>query len=142
MTVRLILFDLDGTLVDSIPDLTCAVNLLRNELGLRSMKDGCAPEGSCGACTVIVDGRPVVSCAQPAERFAGKEIETLGQLLTLSQGSMLASVRQAVFGVTTNSLGRDRPAFREHDPEGLTLGSISNENTFAADIGDMRGRGK
>ena len=56
---------------------TSLLQLLRNELGLRSMKDGCAPEGSCGACTVIVDGRPVVSCAQAADRFAGKEIETL-----------------------------------------------------------------
>jgi DNA polymerase-4 len=51
---------------------------------------------------------------------------------------MLASVRQAVFDVTADSLGRDRPAFREHDPKGLILGSISNENTFAADIGDMQ----
>jgi DNA polymerase-4 len=47
------------------------------------------------------------------------------------------SVRQAVFSDSNNSLGRDRPAFREHDPKGLTLGSISNENTFAADIGDL-----
>jgi xanthine dehydrogenase molybdenum-binding subunit len=62
--------------VDFAPG-TSLLELLRNELGLRSMKDGCAPEGACGACTVIVDGRPVVSCAQPAERFAGKAIETL-----------------------------------------------------------------
>ena len=62
--------------VDYAPG-TSLLQLLRNELGLRSMKDGCAPEGSCGACTVIVDGRPVVSCAQGAERFEGKEIETL-----------------------------------------------------------------
>ncbi len=53
------------------------LSLLRDELGLRSMKDGCAPEGSCGACTVIVDGRAAVSCAQPAERAAGHDVETL-----------------------------------------------------------------
>ena len=56
---------------------TSLLQLLRNELGLRSMKDGCAPEGSCGACTVIVYCRPLVSCAKGAERFEGKEIETL-----------------------------------------------------------------
>jgi selenium-dependent xanthine dehydrogenase len=53
------------------------LDLLREGLGLRSMKDGCAPEGSCGACTVIVDGRAVVSCAQPATRFAGRRVLTL-----------------------------------------------------------------
>jgi selenium-dependent xanthine dehydrogenase len=53
------------------------LDLLRDECGLRSMKDGCAPEGSCGACTVIVDGRAVVSCAQPAGRFEDREILTL-----------------------------------------------------------------
>ena len=45
-------------------------------LGLRSVKDGCAPEGSCGACTVIVDGRAVVSCAQQAARVEGKHVVT------------------------------------------------------------------
>ena len=53
------------------------LGLLREDCGLRSMKDGCAPEGSCGACTVIVDGRAVVSCAQPAARAAGHSVETL-----------------------------------------------------------------
>ena len=53
------------------------LDFLRDDCGLRSVKDGCAPEGSCGACTVIVDGRAVVSCAQPAARFAGREVITL-----------------------------------------------------------------
>ncbi len=53
------------------------LEMLRGEFGLRSMKDGCAPEGSCGACTVMVDGRAVVSCAQPAARFAGRSVVTL-----------------------------------------------------------------
>jgi len=71
-------FNLNGvTRSVEIESGTSLLQLLREELGLRSMKDGCAPEGSCGACTVIVDGRAVVSCAQPAERFEGRSIETL-----------------------------------------------------------------
>jgi len=53
------------------------LDVLRERCGLRSMKDGCAPEGSCGACTVIVDGRAVVSCAQPATRVADRAVTTL-----------------------------------------------------------------
>jgi selenium-dependent xanthine dehydrogenase len=53
------------------------LELLRETCGLRSLKDGCAPEGSCGACTVLLDGRPVVSCAQPASRAAGRDVRTV-----------------------------------------------------------------
>ncbi len=56
---------------------TSLLEVLREGVGLRSMKDGCAPEGSCGACTVLVDGRPVVSCARDAARVAGREVVTL-----------------------------------------------------------------
>jgi selenium-dependent xanthine dehydrogenase len=52
------------------------LDLLRGRLDIRSVKDGCAPEGSCGACTVIVDGHAAVSCAQPAARFEGKDVVT------------------------------------------------------------------
>ena len=71
-------FDLNGVTrqVDIEPGMSL-LELLRGPCGLRSMKDGCAPEGSCGACTVIVDGRAVVSCAQPAERVSGRRVETL-----------------------------------------------------------------
>ena len=51
------------------------LDLLRAQ-GIRSVKDGCAPEGSCGACTVIVDGRAAVSCAQKATRLEGKSVVT------------------------------------------------------------------
>jgi selenium-dependent xanthine dehydrogenase len=52
------------------------LELLRDDFGLRSVKDGCAPEGSCGACTVLVDGKAVVSCAQKATRVEGKDVVT------------------------------------------------------------------
>jgi xanthine dehydrogenase molybdenum-binding subunit len=52
------------------------LNVLRDRCGVTSVKDGCAPEGSCGACTVLADGKAVVSCAQKAARFAGREVQT------------------------------------------------------------------
>ncbi len=70
-------FTLNGKPVSASPaEDESLLELLRDELGLRSPKDGCAPEGSCGACTVIVDGRAVVSCAQKATRVEGKEVTT------------------------------------------------------------------
>jgi len=67
----------DGQTVTVEPDEeTSLLEVLRDELGVRSVKDGCAPEGSCGACTVLVDGRAVVSCAQKARRFEGKHVVT------------------------------------------------------------------
>lgn len=71
-------FTLNGRPVSVRPTPGASLlEMLRGELGLRSMKDGCAPEGSCGACTVIVDGRAVVSCAQPASRVAGRSVVTV-----------------------------------------------------------------
>src|SRR5512132_2152009 len=52
------------------------LEVLREGCGVTSVKDGCAPEGSCGACTVLVDGKAVVSCAQPAARASGRAIVT------------------------------------------------------------------
>jgi len=71
-------FTLNGRAVTVSPSSgESLLDVLRGACGLRSMKDGCAPEGSCGACTVIVDGHAVVTCAQPAVRVAGRAVETL-----------------------------------------------------------------
>jgi len=66
-------------------------------------------------------------------------VRTLGELLSRSdlRGRRVAeSVRRASSGAREEGLGRDRPAFFEHDPKGETVGSISNERTFHADVGD------
>jgi selenium-dependent xanthine dehydrogenase len=52
------------------------LELLREECGATSVKDGCAPEGSCGACTVLVEGKAVVSCAQKAGHAEGRSVVT------------------------------------------------------------------
>jgi selenium-dependent xanthine dehydrogenase len=50
---------------------------LREELGVCSAKDGCSPSGQCGCCTVLVDGKAVVSCNLSLEKVAGAQITTL-----------------------------------------------------------------
>jgi selenium-dependent xanthine dehydrogenase len=75
--MRTIAFTLNGQSVRvDTPDGWTMLQVLREGCGLTSVKDGCAPEGSCGACTVIVDGKAVVSCAQPGVRADGKDITT------------------------------------------------------------------
>jgi aerobic-type carbon monoxide dehydrogenase small subunit (CoxS/CutS family) len=50
--------------------------LLRDEIGLTSPKDWCGGQGACGSCTVIMDGRPVLSCMTLACECGGARIET------------------------------------------------------------------
>src|SRR5436309_14497139 len=52
------------------------LELLREECGVTSVKDGCAPRGSCGACTVPVEGKAVGSCAQKAGHAEGRSVVT------------------------------------------------------------------
>jgi xanthine dehydrogenase YagT iron-sulfur-binding subunit len=52
------------------------LDTLRKELGLTGAKKGC-DEGTCGACTVIMDGKPVYSCLALAIECEGHPIETI-----------------------------------------------------------------
>jgi aerobic-type carbon monoxide dehydrogenase small subunit (CoxS/CutS family) len=50
--------------------------MLRDEIGFTSVKDWCGGYGACGSCTVIVDGRPVLSCLTLACECNGSRVET------------------------------------------------------------------
>jgi nicotinate dehydrogenase subunit A len=50
--------------------------VLRNDLKLKGTRFGCGL-GQCGACTVIIDGRAVLSCDLPVSSAAGKKITTI-----------------------------------------------------------------
>ncbi len=53
------------------------LEVLREECGIVSAKNGCAPEGTCGCCTVLVDGRPAMACLRKPEQMAGHDVVTL-----------------------------------------------------------------
>jgi nicotinate dehydrogenase subunit A len=61
--------------VDAKPD-TPLLYVLRNDLGLVGSRFGCG-SGLCGACYVLIDGRPMASCDLPVSFAAGKEITTI-----------------------------------------------------------------
>ena len=70
-------FELNGRPVTVPDDGGSLLDALRDRLGVRSVKDGCSPQGQCGCCTVLVDGAPRVACVTPAARVAGRAVTTV-----------------------------------------------------------------
>ncbi len=73
---------------------TLLVYALRDDIGLTGTNIGC-DSSSCGACTVLVDGRSVKSCTMLAVQAEGAEITTIEGLAATSDGDGLHPMQQA-----------------------------------------------
>jgi len=73
--------------IDAEPD-TPLLYVLRDDLKLNAAKFGCGL-GQCGACTVLVDGEPTLSCVTPIELLEGKKVTTLEGLGTAQAPGVL-----------------------------------------------------
>ncbi|HEV3135833.1 MAG TPA: 2Fe-2S iron-sulfur cluster-binding protein [Acidimicrobiia bacterium] len=67
------------------------LSVLRERLGLVSAKDGCAPQGQCGCCTVLVDGDARVACVTPAVRVDGRAVTTVEGLDSATRDALAGS---------------------------------------------------
>ncbi|HEX2484604.1 MAG TPA: (2Fe-2S)-binding protein [Myxococcota bacterium] len=75
----------------AVDPATPLLYVLRNDLGLRAAKFGCGLE-QCGACTVVVGGEAVMSCALPVCEVGAREVLTVEGL---AEGDALHPVQQA-----------------------------------------------
>ena len=62
------------------PDHWTLLEVLRYRLGLTGSKQGC-DKGDCGACTVLVDGQPMISCLMLAREAVGRVVTTIEGLM-------------------------------------------------------------
>lgn len=121
MTSIITTFTLNGKQIDVLtkPMMTLQ-NLLRYDLGYTATKAGCM-QGSCGSCTVLVDGEPMMSCLLPVEEVAGKEVTTLEGLMENGAMSLIQQTFSDTFaiqcGYCTPGMIMVSKALLEHNPQ-------------------------
>jgi carbon-monoxide dehydrogenase small subunit len=81
--------------------------VLREQLGLTGVKLGCEA-GECGACTVLLDGRPVVSCVALGVDADGRSVETIEGI---SEGDRLHPLQERFLGLSAFQCGYCAPGF-------------------------------
>jgi carbon-monoxide dehydrogenase small subunit len=128
-------FRLNGDPVElRCPAPTILLDLLREELRLTGTKRGC-DLGTCGCCTVLVDGRPTLSCLTLAHRVDGREVTTI-EGVTPARG--LSAVQRAFvehgatqcgfctpgFVMTATALLRERPSPTRAEIEEAIAGNL------------------
>jgi 4-hydroxybenzoyl-CoA reductase subunit gamma len=97
----------DRTRVDAVPDNLLLLDYLREVVGLTGTKTGC-DGGECGACTVLVDDKPVLSCLTLAASVAGRKVDTVE---SLGQDGQLSAVQRGFHEKLGSQCGYCTPGF-------------------------------
>ena len=151
---QLMKFNINGVLYeDEIDVRRTLLEVLRENFGLTGTKRGCN-EGECGACTVLLDGKPVASCLVLAVEAQGKRIETIeglaqnGELHPLQQAFIQHSSFQCGFCtpgmlMTAKGLLNENPKPSEEDVRRAISGNLcrcTGYNTIVEAIMDAAER--
>jgi len=110
------------------------INLIREELYLTGTKYACGI-GECGACTVLLDGEPVLSCLTLAITVAGKEITTIEGLAQdeelhplqrafLEQGAVQCGFCTPGMILTATALLKEKPQATEEEIRDYMRGNL------------------
>lgn len=92
---------------DAVPDNMLLLDYLREAVGYTGTKTGC-DGGECGACTVLIDDRPVLSCLTLAASVGGKRVDTVESLGTNGQ---LSAVQRSFHEKLGSQCGYCTPGF-------------------------------
>jgi 4-hydroxybenzoyl-CoA reductase subunit gamma len=92
---------------DAVPRNRLLLDHLREAAGLTGTKTGC-DGGECGACTVLVDDRPTLSCLTLAATVAGRRVDTVE---ALGQGGALSAVQRGFHEKLGSQCGYCTPGF-------------------------------
>ena len=93
--------------VDAVPDNRLLLDYLRETVGLTGTKTGC-DGGECGACTVLIDDRPTLSCLTLAATASDKRVETVE---SLGRGGALSAVQRGFHEKLGSQCGYCTPGF-------------------------------
>jgi 4-hydroxybenzoyl-CoA reductase subunit gamma len=105
---RLVEYVLNGRpRVDAVPDNILLLDYLRETVGLTGTKTGC-DGGECGACTVLVDDTPRLSCLTLAASVAGRRVDTVE---SLGDDGRLSAVQRGFHEKLGSQCGYCTPGF-------------------------------
>jgi 4-hydroxybenzoyl-CoA reductase subunit gamma len=97
----------DRRRVDAVPDNLLLLDYLREIVGLTGTKTGC-DGGECGACTILVDNQPVLSCLTLAASVEGRKVDTVE---SLGRDGQLSAVQRGFHEKLGSQCGYCTPGF-------------------------------